>query len=118
MWSLRTRNFLKMHARNVRATIWSFLNAWREGRAVVAGLDDASHLSALLSAQGAGTRTVLAVVVTMLFTFRATCHADFGAHAATVHRELRTAAHQRRSKPAKLCAVSVEPDTLRHSGTV
>lgn len=78
----------------------------------------ASHPTALLSAALAGFGALLAVVVLVLAALGCTGLTNFGADAANLLRELRTAAHERGGVPAHLGAVFIEPDALGHHGDI
>jgi hypothetical protein len=72
------------------------------------------HLAAFFGAALTGLCAALAVVMLVLFAFRAAGVTDFGADAADVAGELGTAAHIACGAPAHLGAVNVEADALRH----
>lgn len=72
------------------------------------------HGAALFSAFFAGIGALLAVVQLVLAALRAACFADFRAETAYLMSELRATAHEGCRTKARLGAVAVEPDALRH----
>lgn len=72
------------------------------------------HSTALFGAAVAHFGAAATVIHVMVVAFRAASTTDFCTEAAQVVGELRIALEQRGGRPAKLSAVSIKTDALRH----